>query len=358
MSESKPTNAGRRTFIAGATAVAAAPTMFWSRKSAAAEQIFVRTPGGVFDDVKRETIYDPFRKETGIEVVPVAATAAKLMAMMMSGHNDLDLIDTGDNVLVELEKGQHLMPINYDSFKYTDPADLDPAIKRKFHVGSFLYAMVLGFNTSVIPVGTEPKTWAEFWDLKRFPGRRTLPGMATGTPSLEFALMADGVPMDKLYPLDIDRAFKSMSRIRSAIPKFWDTGALSSSMLTDNEVALGAIWSTRLSVAIDQGAKLGIQWNQNASLVQAYGIPVGAKNAANAQRFIDYSCSPAVQARWLAKYKAIPVNTKAYHATDAALMDPATNTPWTQSKGFLLDVNWWADNTVKVSNYWSNWIVS
>ena len=182
--------------------------------------------------------------------------------------------------------------------------------------------------------------------------------MASGTPSLEFALLADGVPMDKLYPLDIDRAFKATSRIRPAIPKFWDTGALSSTMLADNEVAMGAIWSTRIGVAIDQGAPLGIQWNQNALLAQAYGIPVGARYVDGAKKFIDYSSSPEVQARWLNKYKAIPVNIKAYAATAKELLDPATRTPWTRSKGFVLDINWWADNRVKVNDYWSKWIVS
>ena len=108
--------------------------------------------------------------------------------------------------------------------------------------------------------------------------------MATGMPPLEFALIADGVPMDKLYPLDIDRAFKSMSRIRSAVPKFWDTGALSSTMLADNEVgARRALEHARRRWPIDQGAPIGIQWNQNMLLVQAYGIPVGAKNARQCQ---------------------------------------------------------------------------
>src|SRR5829696_3795795 len=102
MSERKAANPGRRTFTAGVAAAAVAPTLFFTPKKAhAAEQVIVRTPGGVFDDVKKETIYDPFRKETGIEVVPVAATTAKLMAMMKSGQNELDLIDTGDSTLLE-----------------------------------------------------------------------------------------------------------------------------------------------------------------------------------------------------------------------------------------------------------------
>ena len=105
----------------------------------------------MFDDVKKETIYDPFRKETGIEVVPVAATTAKLMAMMKSGQNELDLIDTGDSTLLELERGNYLQPIDYDEFKYTNPADIDPVVRRKYQVGCFIYAMVLGYNTKAIP---------------------------------------------------------------------------------------------------------------------------------------------------------------------------------------------------------------
>ena len=358
MTESSAVNPGRRKVAKALVAATVAPSLFYIPKARAAEQVIVRTPGGVFDDVKKETIYDPFRKETGIEVVPVAATIAKLMAMMKSGQNELDLIDTGDSTLLELERANYLQPINYDEFKYTNPADIDPVVRRKYFVGCFVYAMVLGFNSKAIAPGSEPKSWAEFWDLKRFPQRRTLPDMASGTPSLEFALIADGVPMDKLYPLDIDRAFKSMSKIRSAIPKFWDTGALSSTMMVDNEVAMGAIWSTRAAVAQDQGAPLGIQWNQNAMLVQSYGIPVGAKNLANAKKFIDWSSTPEAQARWLAKYKAIPVNTRAYNATSKDLMDPATKQPWTRSKGFVLDINWWADNRQKVGQYWSKWIIS
>jgi putative spermidine/putrescine transport system substrate-binding protein len=358
MKERRTADRNRRAFTAGLAAATVAPFMIWSRNASAAQQVVVRTPGGVFDDVKRETVYEPFRKETGIEVVPVAATGAKLLAMMKSGQNELDLVDTGDDVVLQLELNNYLAPIPYDQFKFTNPADIDPVVKRKYQLGSFVYAMVLAYNTKAIARGSEPKSWAEFWDLKKWPQRRTFPDMATGSPTLEFALIADGVPMDKLYPLDIDRAFKAMSRIRPAIPKFWDTGALSSTMLAENEVAMGALWSTRAQVAKDQGAPVDVQWNQNALLVQAYGLPAGAKNLANAVKFIDYASSAEVQARWLAKYKAIPVNTKAYAATSKDLIDPATGTPWTRSKGFVLDINWWSQNRDKVSQYWSKWIIS
>lgn len=358
-SSNNPGSRSRRRVLTQTAAVASVtPFMIWSRKSSAATQVVVRTPGGVFDDVKRETVYEPFKKETGIEVVPVAATIAKLMAMMKSGQSELDVIDTGDNALLELERGKFLRPIPYADFKYTNPDDIDPVVRRSHQLGSFIYAMVMAYNTKLIKPGTEPKSWAEFWDTNKIPGRRTLADMASGSVGLEYALLADGVPMDKLYPIDIDRALRVMSRLRPSIPKFWDTGALSTTMVTSGEVAMGSLWSTRVQAAMRQGEPIAISWNQNALLVQAYGIPSNTKNVEAARKYIDYASSPEVQSRWLAKYAAIPVNMKSYSATSKDLIDPSTGTPWTKSKGFLLDIEWWANNRNQVSAAWSKWIVS
>ena len=347
----------RRTLLRATTLPVLAAPMIWTRSATAAQQLVVRTPGGAFDEVKKKMVYDPFREATGIEIVPVASTAAKLLAMFKAGQVDIDVIDTGDDVLLNLEQAGALEPMPYQEFKYTNPDDIDPSVRLTHQVGSFVYAFVLGFNTTVYPVGKEPKNWAEFWDIKAFPGTRTLADMASGAPNLEIALIADGVPMDKVYPIDIERAFNSLSRIRPAVPKFWDTGALAAQMLADKEAAMGVIWSTRVQVAADGGASLAAQWNQNQILAQAYGLTKGTRNAAAGVKFIDYSLSPEVQARWLNAYKAVPVNQKAYPQTAPQLLDPATKLPWTKSKGFRDDINWWAANRSKVSEYWSKWVL-
>ena len=217
----------RRGLLLGAAALPLAAPMIWTRRASAAQQLVVRTPGGVFDEVKKKTVYDPFREATGIEIVPVASTAAKLLAMFKAGQVDIDVIDTGDDVLLQLEQAGALEPMPYKDFTYTNPDDIESDVRPKYQVGSFVYAFVQGFNTTAYAVGKEPKSWAEFWDVKAFPGPRTLADMASGAPNLEIALIADGVPMDKIYPIDIERAFKSLSRIKPAVPKFWDTGALS-----------------------------------------------------------------------------------------------------------------------------------
>lgn len=349
------TDVSRRSVLAAAGVTIAAPYL-GSGRAGAANQLAVRTPGGAFDELKRETVYEPFRKATGVEIVPVPATVAKLLAMHRSGQMEVDLIDTGDDVLLQLEQADALAPIDLKAFKRTDPADIDAHVKRKASIGSFNYAMCMGYHTAAYAPGKEPKSWAEFFDIKAFPGPRTMPDMASGAPDLEFALLADGVPMDKLYPLDIDRALKALSRVRPAVAKFWDTGALSAQMLADKEVVLASLWSTRLGVAISKGAPLGMQWNQNAVLGQAYGIPARGKNPEAALAFIDFSLSPEIQGAWLGPYKAVPVNSKAYKHTDASLLDPETKTPWTVSKGFVRDIEWWAKNRQKVNLAWSRWI--
>jgi putative spermidine/putrescine transport system substrate-binding protein len=92
-------------------------------------------------------------------------------------------------------------------------------------------------------------------------------------------------------------------------------------------------------------------------LTQAYGFPKGTPKAELALKFIDYSLSPEVQARWLSELRGSPVNTKAYGAAAPELIGPATKTPWTSSKGISNGNCWWAENRGKVNAAWSSWVL-
>ena len=71
-----------------------------------------------------------------------------------------------------------------------------------------------------------PSTWADFWDVKKFPGSRSL-CLSYSPRTLIFALLADGVPRDQLYPLDIDRAFKKLDQIKPHVKVWWREGTQS-----------------------------------------------------------------------------------------------------------------------------------
>jgi putative spermidine/putrescine transport system substrate-binding protein len=342
----------RRTLLGASLA---AP--FVRTAAAQAGEIIIRNPGGAYDDAMRKYVYDPFTQATGIRVTSVAATAARLLAMFRANNVELDIIDAGDNILEQLRRLNALAPIAYAVWKYRKPEDITPQVRLPTRVGNLLYSTVIGYSKEAFPDGKHPQSWAQFWDAQKFPGPRTLADMATGNPNFEFALLADGVPMDKLYPLDLDRAFRSLTRIRPSIRKFWDTGALSAQMLADKEVVLGSFWNGRVQVLIDRGAPLGLEWGENMIEIQAVSIFKDARNAANAQKLIDFMLQPGPQAQYCRELTYGPTNAKAFALLPAEQLARMPGSPASRDKGFYKDITWWEDNRDRVNRMWSRWIL-
>src|SRR5260370_40168650 len=286
----------RRTWLKGAAtaAVTATGPFIWTRRTGAAGKGVIRTIWGAYQEANVEAIFEPFTKAAGIEVVKVPATLGKRLAMFEAGSMELDIADAGELGMLSLSQKGALDKINYKGWKLTNPEDMDH--RRDAMVADIYFSTVLGYNTQVFPTGKPPKSWAEFWDVKKYPGPRTLTDLAAGAVDLEFALLADGVPKDKLYPIDLDRSFKSLDRVRPSIRKFWDTAALSAQMLADKEVVLGSIWNGRLHAIADKCAPPASECKEAPLQVQFWGPLKGAKNAENAQRFIDFASQPQIQA--------------------------------------------------------------
>jgi putative spermidine/putrescine transport system substrate-binding protein len=347
----------RRSILAAGTAALAMPSV-WPRPARAAGQLIVRNPGGAWDETQRRYIYDPFTKETGIEVVVVASTMTKMLAMVKSGNTELDVADAGFDGLVTLDRTGALQPIDFAGWRRADPNDIPKEYKTANTAAMALYATVLGYNKETFAEGKQPKSWAEFWDAAKFPGARMLEDMAGGTPNLEFALIADGVPMDKVFPIDIDRAFKSLSRIKPQIKKFWDTGALSAQMLADKDVVLGSIWNGRLQAIANKGAPVAIEWNQHMLQLQGYGIFKDAKNQKEAQLFVDYAMTAKAQVGLAQELNYGPTNRKTFGMLTADVIAKLPGSPQRLTQSFLQDANWWDENRAKVNSVWSKWILS
>ncbi len=341
----------RRAVLAGALA---APLL--GRGARGAQPLVIRTTGGTYDDIMRRSVYDGFTRETGIPVLTAPAPMSKLIAMYKAGGAEFDVIDTGDNGLLTLERLGALVPIDYGSWKYGKPDEILKELRLPFRVGSFVYATVSVYNRESFPA-RHPASWAEFWDTKAFPGPRTLPDMASGQPPLEFALLADGVPMDKLYPLDLPRAFRALTRIRDSVPKFWDTGALSAQLLSDKEVVLGGLWNGRVQTIIDKGAPLAIEWNQNMIQVQAYGVPRTSRDPKAAQLFVDYASQASAQVGYSRELRYGPSNARAYDMLPRELLEILPGGPRYRAMGFFQDITWWEDNRDRVNKAWSSWVL-
>jgi putative spermidine/putrescine transport system substrate-binding protein len=355
----------RRRFLATTTglvalAAAGAPSRVRpvSAQAGSGGQVIVRALGGNHLAAVEKAIFKPFTEATGIKVVPVPSVAAQVLAQVQAGRAQVDVLDIGEVSTMFLEKNGALEPIPYDQFKLTNPQDLDAPMRRPSMLGNIYAATVLVYNTQAFKAGTQPKSWAEFWDAEKFPGPRTLADAKTGSAAeLEFALLADGVPAAQLYPIDVERAFQSLSRIKRHIVKWWQTGPMSSELLERKEVVLGGIWNGRVQDLIDKGAPLAIEWNQAKRLRQFYSIVKGAPNRANAARFLDFALQPKVQAE-LTRYVAYgPANRQAHQYVRPEDARKLPSTPAHFAAGFDQDGVWWSENLEKVNERWQSWIL-
>ena len=61
----------------------------------------------------------------------------------------------------------------------------------------------------------------------------------------EFALLADGVTVDDLYPLDVERAFASLGRIYDNVAIWYEDGKLPIEMTNAGQAGMAAGWNVR-----------------------------------------------------------------------------------------------------------------
>ncbi|MDR5836262.1 ABC transporter substrate-binding protein [Caballeronia sp. LZ034LL] len=352
---------GRRRFLATSAGLAAASALPFAvpsiARAADAGKVVVRGLGGAYQDVMAAAVHKPFTAATGIEVVVQPATAAQIRAMVQAGRVSIDVVDLTDIAQVALDKIGALAPIDYAKMKFTHPDDIQPIVRKPNYAGSLFFSTVMVYNKDVFKNGAHPKSWAEFWDLKKFPGARTLADQQSGSAEIEFALLADGVPMDKLYPLDIPRALKALSRVKPQITTWWTTGAASAQLLERKDAVLGGLWNGRAQDLIDKGAPLAIEWNEAKRQTQCLSVIKNAPNAANAQKFVDFALQPSVQAE-IARHLAYgPTNRAAL-----ALLKPEELSRLPSSKehfaqSFQQDPQWWADNLASVGQQWQSWVL-
>src|SRR3972149_4444323 len=162
--------------------------------------------------------------------------------------------------------------------------------------------------------------------------------------------MADGVSKDKLYPLDADRAFKSLDRIKPHIAGGWKKGAQPPQLLTDKEADLGSSWNGRITGEKWKGAAMDVEWNQGIAQYQYYNIPKGAPNRDNALKFIDFAIKPERQARSAELIPYGPTNRKAIALIDKKKAPDLPTYPENLKRQAPFNEEWWLKNEEALIN--------
>ncbi|MCC6471079.1 MAG: ABC transporter substrate-binding protein [Alphaproteobacteria bacterium] len=315
---------------------------------AAPSQMVVATGGGKLEEAYQKSVYTPWTAKTGIKIVGAPNTSAKLKAMVEQKAYEWDICQVAAEFAAQAAKQGLLEPLDYGVI---DKSKMLPNTCFEHFIVSDVVAYHIAWNTKNVKPGAEPKNWAEFW---KAPGRRGL--WKRPFQTMEVALMADGVDKDKLYPLDVDRALKSLDKIKAST-LFWNTGAQSAQILIDGEVEISATWNGRVHDPKRAGAPVDYHYNQALFVSDAWAIPKGAPNKKEAMEMIALAMSPRGQADFAKLIPYGPTNTAALALLDAPTLEALPSSEANFKKGVFLDVTYWADNGDRVGPMFEKWVL-
>ncbi|HSL33206.1 MAG TPA: ABC transporter substrate-binding protein [Candidatus Limnocylindrales bacterium] len=241
--------------------------------------------GGVYQEAQRKAWLEPYTELTGVQFVEDENSSnATIKAQVESGQVTWDVVDVGNDFGLDAHKDL-LEPLDYSLI----PRDeiLENLGAGDYRVPDITYGVVLAYNTDVT-AGKVPEGWADYFDTTKIPGKRGAWDYSEGG-MFEFALMADGVAPDKLYPLDLERATAKLDTIKDEIV-FWTSGAGSQELIGSGELAMTMIWNGRGWSAKNVDNKpVEIQWNQQIVTADYLVVPKGSPNKEAAMRFIAYT---------------------------------------------------------------------
>jgi putative spermidine/putrescine transport system substrate-binding protein len=238
-----------------------------------------------------------------------------------------------------------------------DTSKIVPGASNDHGVANVLYSIVVGYNTKTYPAGQpHPQGWADFWNVEKWPGPRCLRDGAKGT--LEYALIADGVAKDSLYPLDVERAFRSLDRLKPHVAAWYVGPAQAVQLLADGEVVLSSIPHTRIVVARKDGAPVDMDWTDGQLDFDWWCIPRGAPHKNVAMEFIASAIDPMQQAKMAELTGLGPSNGEAmgHIAAEQAAVLPSN--PEYLDKQFVLNNEWWLDHEAEMIERWQAWKLS
>jgi putative spermidine/putrescine transport system substrate-binding protein len=349
---SKMGNSGcidRRTLVKSAAAatvfgIAGAPKLVWAKPS----QMVISTGGGALDDAYKVAYFEAWTAKTGIAITTGPNTGAKLKAMVEQKAVEWDVSQQPAELAATMAKQGLLEPLDYSII---DKSKLIKGVAFDDFVMCDIAAYHIAWNTKLVKPGTEPKDWPGFW---AFSGRRGL--WKRPYQTMEVALMADGVDKDKLYPLDIDRALKSLSKIKDGV-YWWERGAQVAQILIDGEVEVTAAWNGRVYDPKRSGAPVDYHLNQALLVADAWVVPKGAPNKRESMEFIALALSAERQAAFAQKLPYGPVNGDALKLLSKETLTILPSAEENLKRSTFLDVRWWAENGERAEGAFNKWII-
>lgn len=304
------------------------------------------TYGGSLEQGLKAGIVEPFEKATGARVIMDSPNPKAKLKAMVEARNPTWDVYTEDAAYISEYCGTLFDTV--DTSKFVNAGMDKRFVNDQCGVPGAIVGYDFTYDTDKYK-NDPPKTWADFFDLKKYPGKRAIPDtVMNGT--LEIALLADGVPPEKLYPLDVDRALRKLDSIKSSIVWIQSAGGLTDA-LVNHQVDLALAYSGRVYAAAKAGAHVDIVRSLRVVTYDQYAVVKGSKNKAAAEAFLDFMAQPEQQAKMTELRASGSANLKSKPQLDD-LVKKFVPSP---TGSVVQNENWWAKNYDTVSQRYVAW---
>jgi spermidine/putrescine transport system substrate-binding protein len=283
---------GRRKFLAGAAATAAATTTLGRVQASTPQVVNVWN----WSEYIAETTLQDFSDATGIAVnYTIFETNDEVLEAMQAGNpNGQDVIFPSSEYVESMVRSNLLDVLDHSLL--TNVFNIDPFfmqasfdIGRAYSLPYFWGTVGLGFRRSV----NNPTTWAEVFSPDSGLGRI---GVMATTDTIQAALKALGYSANSTNSGQISEAADLVIAAKPHITKFLPDSA--SELLLSDEVDVAMDWNGSVLQAMDEDEGIGFVVPEEGSMLweDTMCIPVGAPNRDNAHAFINYLLDAQVHA--------------------------------------------------------------
>lgn len=318
---------------------------------AMAADVVIGSFGGSYQEAQRKALFEPAASKMGISVNDQTyGGISDIRLKVKAGAVEWDLVVSGAVYAARAAEEGLLEAIDYD---VVDVSTFEPDMYTDTCVGTIVFSTVLAWNTETFGADG-PQSWADFWDVKKFPGARAMRNKFDG--NYEVALLADGVPLERVYEVlsteqGMRRAINKLREIKPHVAVWWKSGAQHAQLMKDGEVDMTTGWNGRFDAAKKDGAKVSYNFNEALMDYECWAIPKGAPNRETAMQFLNEISSAAIQAN-LPKYISYGPANKGAYALDLIDDETARALPSHPDNARLqlqMSTEWYAKNAQRAT---------
>ncbi|WP_153015366.1 ABC transporter substrate-binding protein [Ventosimonas gracilis] len=336
--------------------LAALACCFTAPAMAQQSSITVVSFGGTTQRTLEQTLFVPFAQASGIRVVPSEYNGelAKIKSMVDSKSVVWHVVQAeGPEILRYCEEGL-FERLDWDAI--SDTALLMDDAARE--CGSAVYTWGIALSWDASRLKTAPTGWADFWDTEKFPGKRGLRKRAIY--NLEFALMADGVPLSEVYQVlatkaGQDRAFAKLDQLKPHI-QWWEAGAQPPQWLAAGDVVMSSAYNARIANAQKEGYQLDLTWNGGMYGMDYWAIPKGAANQQAARDFIAFALRQDIQLEFSEIVPHGPTNLSAIEKLSAEAAHWIPNSTENLKQVLAIGDEFWSDHGEELDARFIAWL--